>query len=30
MRELTELFLLLTITLERVIRVIKLLKSNGK
>jgi hypothetical protein len=30
MREFTELFLLLTITLERVIRVIKLLKSNGK
>ena len=30
MRECTELFLLLTITLERVIRVIKLLKSKGK
>jgi hypothetical protein len=30
MREFTELFLLLTITLERVIKVIKLLKSKGK
>ena len=30
MREFTELFLLLIIALERVIRVIKLLKNNSK